>query len=715
MFHLHDRRVRSLRLTATGDDHLWTGRILLQDALHTASLPGLSGNRLTLIKQFTIGRFSTRQSSSSLSALIDHQLLDLSSRAVPADHPNAASSPIVYFRDEVEPYVMLAVRLAANADTSAWFWPLAVSSWQPTMPRSEGLRVMLFQLSGTRAGLVSVVSLVSELRRRDLLQPLLAVLEKDDATHLLQLTCGGALSDHWPSQDLRPDTVAVEISSTARRVLWQACKRWGGVDVRAIWLATILLVEEKPARLLDPLLIQRARALVDFISDPPGRSKDKSSAAQVSSQIIGNEQADDSPQSRFATGVDSLAGDHVAESIDQTSHVHTPSSSHYFRDTTQAPASLLDPIPVNSRAAVSMTPSSQKIVSAAANPGLENELFGPEDGSIAADVQGQALALNEPAVDSFARQSLKAPVLDSASRSSNQIRVDAGDPREASVIAKEHEDLLWPPRERDGVRNDPVVSTSLIETSAAGAAIEGPQAQVKLPWTTTPQWTDYGGFCFLLALMGRLRFEEFLENHPHLIELDFPPRLLLFAANQLAIPAADPVRVWLQDVNDLPAQEIEFSAPPIWREQVYRSSTLVLSPILGRPGCHMMTGGSERNVLASWRGEMPESAKKLVADSQTRVVPARQSQDDLNQLTAGWYRAMRRWCRAYAGLRLRELIQRSGRIGITRTHVDLFFALNSVDIRIRRAGLDVDLGWLPWLGRVVSFHYLDKEEFDGRE
>ena len=120
-------------------------------------------------------------------------------------------------------------------------------------------------------------------------------------------------------------------------------------------------------------------------------------------------------------------------------------------------------------------------------------------------------------------------------------------------------------------------------------------------------------------------------------------------------------------------------------------------------------------MLAIWRGEMSKRAQELVGDAQTRVVPARQCQDDLHELTAGWYRAMRRWCRAYAGLRLRELIRRTGRIGITRTHVDLFLLANSVDIRIRRAGLDIDPGWLPWLGRVVSFHYLDKEEFDGRE
>jgi hypothetical protein len=33
--------------------------------------------------------------------------------------------------------------------------------------------------------------------------------------------------------------------------------------------------------------------------------------------------------------------------------------------------------------------------------------------------------------------------------------------------------------------------------------------------------------------------------------------------------------------------------------------------------------------------------------------------------------------------------------------------MSSVRLEIRLAGLDLDPGWVPWLGRVVSFHYLD--------
>jgi len=28
-----------------------------------------------------------------------------------------------------------------------------------------------------------------------------------------------------------------------------------------------------------------------------------------------------------------------------------------------------------------------------------------------------------------------------------------------------------------------------------------------------------------------------------------------------------------------------------------------------------------------------------------------------------------------------------------------------IELRLRRAGLDFDAGWVPWLGRVVAYHY----------
>jgi hypothetical protein len=40
------------------------------------------------------------------------------------------------------------------------------------------------------------------------------------------------------------------------------------------------------------------------------------------------------------------------------------------------------------------------------------------------------------------------------------------------------------------------------------------------------------------------------------------------------------------------------------------------------------------------------------------------------------------------------------------------FRLELVDIRVRRAGLDIDPGWTPWLLRVIHFHYVAGDVYD---
>lgn len=39
------------------------------------------------------------------------------------------------------------------------------------------------------------------------------------------------------------------------------------------------------------------------------------------------------------------------------------------------------------------------------------------------------------------------------------------------------------------------------------------------------------------------------------------------------------------------------------------------------------------------------------------------------------------------------------------SHLEIHFRLNDANLAVRRVGLDITPGWLPWLGRVVSFHY----------
>lgn len=80
-------------------------------------------------------------------------------------------------------------------------------------------------------------------------------------------------------------------------------------------------------------------------------------------------------------------------------------------------------------------------------------------------------------------------------------------------------------------------------------------------------------------------------------------------------------------------------------------------------------------------------------------------QPDDTTLLRSWSLAIRRWCRQTGRLDVRDVVRRSGRVSVTRTDLDVSLPLAHADIRIRRIGLDIDPGWLPWFGRVVRFHY----------
>jgi hypothetical protein len=52
-----------------------------------------------------------------------------------------------------------------------------------------------------------------------------------------------------------------------------------------------------------------------------------------------------------------------------------------------------------------------------------------------------------------------------------------------------------------------------------------------------------------------------------------------------------------------------------------------------------------------------------------------------------------------------ELISARARVVLDNAYIHLYFDSSLVRLNIRRAGLDINPGWVPWLGRVIYFHY----------
>jgi hypothetical protein len=169
--------------------------------------------------------------------------------------------------------------------------------------------------------------------------------------------------------------------------------------------------------------------------------------------------------------------------------------------------------------------------------------------------------------------------------------------------------------------------------------------------------TRFAGLLFLVPVLERLGFPEFLEEHPSLVESQFPVGLLRFIGARTGMKPHDPMSLALGD-----AEPFEFE---------------------------------------KLRG-LPEPARALLAS------PLPRGRIDTPQIA--WLTTLRRWCRRHARIGLASLVRRPGRVSFSLTHLDICFDLAAADLRVRRAALDVDPGWVPWLGRVVSFQYLDRDD-----
>lgn len=70
-----------------------------------------------------------------------------------------------------------------------------------------------------------------------------------------------------------------------------------------------------------------------------------------------------------------------------------------------------------------------------------------------------------------------------------------------------------------------------------------------------------------------------------------------------------------------------------------------------------------------------------------------------------WWLKVRRACVRDARLPLLRLLRRPGELLLSDHRIDIVMPLRTLDIRLRRAGFDIDPGYLPWLDAVLRFHY----------
>ncbi len=174
--------------------------------------------------------------------------------------------------------------------------------------------------------------------------------------------------------------------------------------------------------------------------------------------------------------------------------------------------------------------------------------------------------------------------------------------------------------------------------------------------------TPVAGLGLLVPLLQRLGLDELLATREALLQADLPLQLLRYLACRFGMPPQDPAGALFEALAP-PAPALRIVDPPAaWQ---------ALAAGTARPLLRRLAAGGEATLTA------------------------------LQWLAA-------RWLWRHARLSLRGLVCRPGRVALSATHWDLVFDLAQTDLRLRRLALDCDPGWVPWLGRVVRFHYLER-------
>ena len=123
----------------------------------------------------------------------------------------------------------------------------------------------------------------------------------------------------------------------------------------------------------------------------------------------------------------------------------------------------------------------------------------------------------------------------------------------------------------------------------------------------------------------------------------------------------------------------------------------LMQRLLDWPGGGPPSGWQLLHDLARVLGASEEDELiTLLAKQTEEPVPAAAFVAELAAAAAELYEADEIWP---------EFIRQPGLLRVTASHLDLDLHATAIDIGIRRAGLDLDPGWVPWLGRVVRFHY----------
>lgn len=563
---LAQRRVRRLALKADDDSSLQLAMPLLEDALRTASFPGLPQHGVVFIRKLALGAIQHQHNAAGYASRIDQLLLSIRPLVISPGQEEQPQAQAVWFSDAIEPFVLLAGLLVKGSVPSSWYWPLAVPGWQLQSQTNVEVKQVL-SLAAQQANSMQIQSAILHgLLEDGSLDVLLESLSVTDMALLGVSSHVSAAPSHASTQAVNENLQHVRASAWPA-TLQQWIPRWGQTDRRSQWLA-----------------------------------------------------------------------------------------SHALRDLHIKPDALL--------------------IDALMEQSLVTDIsFGPDQALMHPTLQNTDASAGVP-VDGFTQwQTTLTP--QSLTRPGTDVVTSHGQPGQLAARSSD-----MPARNHD----------------------------------YGGEYCEASGFLFLINVLNRLGMETTLTQYPLLAEACLPFHILNHCQARLGIAVghklSDFIATALSDTAYRDSQ-LEYVVPQWWLQMLLpgqRRNRFNLLTRNGQSGRQLLCDASGKMVLALWRGGMPQAVACLIQDGVVSRQTHWTQQTDMELMVQSYWFAIRRFL--WRGLRWhpRRLVLRNGILAVSRTHLDVSLPLQQCDIDIRKNGLDIDPGWVPWLRRVVQFHYLELEE-----
>ncbi|MBU4295130.1 MAG: hypothetical protein L6365_05635 [Desulfobulbaceae bacterium] len=654
------RQIKKLHLRTHDDGTIHRYVALLEDAFNIASLTGLPSNGLVLIRHLNLGDISHLPSSTSLSQHIDAQIRLIAGSAVRINEEDLPSAEVVWFDDYLSPYLGLTGLVARGKTPRAWYWQKAVPAWNPSATPSRAILNLIedaVERSGQKLASALIVDRLVQLNHEE---KLLDHLTPQDAQILLQLVNIYPCEISRKEDEERAIVPVMPMRTVWRHTLRRWIGQWGPRDNRSLWLMANAILCYNPAYIDNPFLVDVSNRCVDNIHRNIVERKifrEKASAPSVTT-------SPPTPKTFHSRDV---------KNIDGKEH-HDPK---------------LEPHAINDIA-------------------FETEQNGsspePEISKHSVEVSSR----DTPQDKHHQKYSdLQDSSIEPEHSETNRLLSTRHDAE--SVDVKHHAVAKPYPVIKEGVERAKVFIQPTGQTQEQTACVESQKRDFRHQEFA---FTVHAGFLFVVGLLARLDIEDVLKSQPQFADINLPAHILWTLANRLHIEGEDPVCSFLSQPPPVCAEdEFDFVAPQQWISLLDHNYTnegsRVLKLAITDTEKHILFDSKNEILLATWRHRQPE---QLSSWRQTHEIvsgpgiPAA----DFHYIIAAFLGIMTLFLERWMDMDMQTLVNREGFIATTKTHVDVFFDLQDTDVRVRRAGLDIDPGWVPWLGKVIQYHYQEK-------